>query len=139
MADAMPLLVVIALVAVASWLYRRTTGVAHAIDVTFGPQQLRQLGLPAHRSSLLLFTAPGCAPCTVARQVLDEASDRLGVPVVVADVTDQHAIAAEQHVYRAPTVFVVDERGHAIARISGVPRHGELDDVLRGSTAGVAA
>ena len=130
MASALPLLLVIAFIAVATLVYRRTTGVARAIDATFSAAQLQELGLPLAEPALLLFTAPGCPPCTVAKRLLDEVGDRRGLPVVVADVTEHHAIAAAEHVYRAPTVFVVDERGHAISRISGVPRHGELEDVL---------
>jgi glutaredoxin len=131
MAHPVPLLIVMALVAAASWVYRRTTGVSRSIDTTFTPAQLRELGLPARAAALLLFTAPGCPPCTVAKRVLDDIADRHSVPVIVADVTEHHAIAAQQHVYRAPTVFVVDQRGHAVSRISGVPREGQLDEILK--------
>lgn len=126
-----PLLVVVALVAAASWWYRRRTGVAQRIDATFAAGAMRELGLRPGRPALLLFTAPGCAPCTTARRMLDEVAQRRDVDVVVADVTEHHEIAAEQHVYRAPTVFVVDQRGHAVSRITGVPRDGELDDLLQ--------
>lgn len=131
MSNLIPLLAVIALVAVASWLYRRRNGVARTVDVTFTRAQLVELGLPLRGRALLLFTAPGCAPCVTAKAVLDDTAQRHGVAVVVADVTHHHAIAAAEHVYRAPTVFIVDERGHAISRISGVPRDGELDEVLK--------
>lgn len=130
MGQVLPLLVVIGLVAVASVWYRRVNGAVQRIDATFGQDELRELGLPVRRPALLLFTAPGCPPCTVAKRVLDEVGGRRSVEVVVADVTDHGAIASAQHVYRAPTVFVVDERGHAVSRISGVPRAGELDEVL---------
>ena len=126
----LPLLVVIALVGAVSLWYRRSNGVARQIDATFDREELAALGLPAGRRSLLLFTAPGCPPCTVAKRMLDDVAQRTGLPVIVADVTDHADIATSQHVFRAPTVFVVDERGHAVSRISGVPRAGELDDVL---------
>lgn len=130
MTQILPLLVVVAAVGLVSLWYRRSTGTARRIDATFGAEDLAALGLPARQVSLLLFTAPGCAPCTVAKRVLDDVAQRQGVPVVVADVTQHAAIATAQHVYRAPTIFVVDRHGHAIARVSGVPRDGELDDVL---------
>ena len=66
----------------------------------------------------------------MAKQVLDAVSVAHDVPVIVADVTDHPQVASAQHVYRAPTTFVVDERGRAVARISGVPREGELDAIL---------
>jgi glutaredoxin len=130
MANPVPLLLVVGLVAAASWLYRRTTGVSRPIDAVFTPAEMRELGLPARAAALLLFTAPGCPPCTVAKRLLDDIADRHSVPVVIADVTEHHAIAAQQHVYRAPTVFVVDQRGHAVSRITGVPRPGEVEEAL---------
>ena len=126
----LPLIVVVLCVAAAALWYRRANGVAHRIDATFDAEQLALLGLEVGSPALLLFTAPGCPPCTVAKRVLDEVGSRRGIPVVTADVTDHPALATAQHVYRAPTVFVVDRRGHAISRIAGVPRDGELDDVL---------
>ena len=129
MTQVLPLLVVVVLIAGFTLWYRRANGVARRIDATFDRSERQALGLPPGRS-LLMFTAPSCPPCTVARRVLDDVSARTGVPVVVADVTEHHAIAAAQHVFRAPTIFVVDERGHAVSRISGVPRTGELDEVL---------
>ena len=130
MTQILPLLVVIALIGIVSLWYRRATGIVRPIDATFSPADLRELGLAAGAQSLLLFTAPGCPPCTVAKRVLDDVGTRLGVAVVTADVTEHATIAADQHVYRAPTVFVVDRGGHAIARIAGIPRDGELDAVL---------
>lgn len=130
MNQVLPLLVVVALVAIASLWYRRINGSVRRIDATFGAQDLQALGLPRRQPALLLFTAPGCPPCTVAKRVLDDVGERRGVGVVVADVTDHPDIASAQHVYRAPTVFVVDERGHAVSRFSGVPKVAELDHVL---------
>lgn len=124
------LVVVIALIAVVSLWYRRADGAVRRIDATFDPDEMRALGLPPQRPALLLFTAPGCSPCTTARRVLDELGPRHNVEVVVADVTDHPAIASAQHVYRAPTVFLIDERGHAVSRISGVPRTDELEEAL---------
>lgn len=130
MGQVLPLVVVIGLVAVAALWYRRVDGAVRRIDATFGEADLRELGLPRRTSALLLFTAPGCPPCTVAKRVLDDVGGRRNVQVVVADVTDHPAIASAQHVYRAPTIFVVDRRGHAVSRISGVPRTSELEEVI---------
>ena len=130
----LPLVVVVVLIAVVSLLYRRADGAIRRIDATFGPDELRALGLPRRRPALLLFTAPGCPPCVTARRVLDEVGPRHEVDVVVALVTDHPEIAAAQHVYRAPTVFLVDARGHAVSRISGVPRAAQLEHALTSVT-----
>ena len=126
----LPLLVVVAVIAAGTVWYRRTTGVARAGTAAFPAEMLRRIGAPPREPSLLLFTSPGCASCATAKRVLDEASSRLGVPVIVADVTEHPDIATSQHVYRAPTIFVVDDRGRALSRITGVPRSGEIDSVL---------
>lgn len=126
----LPLVVVVALVAAAAWWWRRTDGAARALDATFTGDEVSALGLPARRRALLLFTAPGCSSCAAATRVLDGLSAQHDVAVVKVDVTDHPQIAAAHHVYRAPTVFVVDERARALARISGVPRPGELASVL---------
>ena len=125
---------VVVLIAVASLWYRRADGAIRRIDATFGPDELRALGLPRRRPALLLFTAPGCPPCITARRVLDQVGPRHDIDVVVAVVTDHPAIAAAQHVYRAPTVFLVDGRGHAVSRISGVPRVADLEQALTSVT-----
>ena len=127
-----PLAVVIVLVGVVSLWYRRTNGAVTSTAATFTADALRELGAAERGRTILVFTAPGCAPCGPAKGVVDEVAKRHDVPVVVADVTEHHSIATAQHVYRAPTTFVVDDDGHALTRISGVPRVEELEAVLVG-------
>ena len=126
----LPLLVVIALVALGSWWYRRTNGAMRAVDATFTPSQFSALGLPARRPAMVLFTAPGCASCAGAIDLLTGLSSRYDVPLVIADVTDHAEVASAQHIYRAPTTLLIDEQGRAVSRISGIPRSGELDGLL---------
>ena len=126
----LPLVIVIVVVGAVSLWYRRTNGTATATTATFAPDALRALGVPARQAAIVLFTAPGCPPCVPARRVVDDAGQRHGVAVVAADVSEHSAVAVSQHVYRAPTTFVIDEAGRALARISGVPRSEELDQLL---------
>lgn len=134
----LPLVVAVALVGLAALQYRRRAGTAAATTATFTPGALAELGVRAGAVNFVLFTAPGCAPCGPAKRVLDEAGARHGVAVVVADVAEHHAVATAQHVYRAPTTFIVDEQGRALARISGVPRPEELDRVVAAAEAHAA-
>ena len=126
----LPLLVVIVVVGAVSLWYRRTNGTATATTATFAPEALRSLGVPNRQAAILLFTAPGCPPCVPAKRAVDDAGLRHGVAVVAADVTEHAAVATSQHVYRAPTTFVIDAAGRALARISGIPREEELDQLL---------
>jgi glutaredoxin len=130
MQQVLPLVVVVALVGVLSLWYRRRNGAATSTTATFSADELRALGVPLRTSAVVLFTAPGCAPCVPAKRLLDEHGARHGIPVVAADVSEHAEIATRQHVYRAPTTFVVDEHGHALTRISGVPRAHDLDQIL---------
>lgn len=130
MAQVLPLLVVVGIVAVLAVVYRRTNGVAAGTSVAFTPEALRELGAAPGDRTILVFTAPGCPPCGPAKAAAHDAGQRHGVAVAVADVTEHHDVAVAQHIYRAPTTIVVDERGRALARISGVPRPGALDAAL---------
>lgn len=134
----LPLAAVIVLIAVAAVWIRRREGAAVSTTATFAADHLRELGVRAGTTALVLFTAPGCAPCVPAKRVLDDVARRHDVPLVVADVSTHSDVATAQHVYRAPTTFVVDGQGRALARISGVPRPEELEAVL-GGTARAAA
>ena len=126
----LPLVVVVALVAAGAAWFRRNNGAAKESAATFSSEDLRRLGVAGGTTTLVLFTAPGCPPCVPAKRVLDEVGARHAVALVVVDVTDHHEVATAHHVYRAPTTFVVDAAGRALARISGVPRHDEVERVL---------
>ena len=126
----LPLLIVIAAVAAFGLWHRRRNGAATQTTATFSTDDLRALGAAAGGTTMILFTAPSCAPCVPAKRILDDVAARYSVALVSADVAEHHAIASSQHVYRAPTTFVVDDRGRALARISGVPRPEELERVF---------
>lgn len=130
MNDLTSLVLVIAVVAMLTVLLRRRTGRALATSERFSSEQLSAIGAAGEGSHLVLFTAPGCSPCTAARRVLDEVGMRHGARVLAVDVTEHPDIARDKSVWRAPTVFVVRERGHAVARISGVPRADALEAAL---------
>ena len=129
----LPLLVVVVVVGVLTLWYRRREGAATATTATFDAVALRDLGVPLRTTAIVLFTAPGCAPCEPAKRVLEEIAGLRDVPLVVADVSEHHAVAAAQHVYRAPTTFLIDTEGRALTRISGVPRAEEVTHVLDGA------
>lgn len=135
MLDALPLVAVTALVALTTLALKRRSGVARAADTVLSAAQRRDLGMEEPGPALLLFTAPGCASCAPARRVLQEVAEPAGLPVVTVDVSRHGALASSQRVFRSPTTFVLDDRGRTLARISGVPRHDELRDLLALSAA----
>ena len=99
-------------------------------DASFSATELTGVGADPGALNFLLFTSPGCAPCSAARRVLEDAAVRHGAHVTAVDVTQHPRLAQDKLVRRAPTVFVVVPGGDAVARISGVPRHDAVDEVL---------
>ena len=135
MTDVITLLLVVGAIATTTLALRRSSGRSHVTSETFSPADLRRIGAGPTGTRFVLFTAPGCSPCTVARRVLDDAAARHAADVVSVDVTVHEQLARDKQVWRAPTVFVVDASGRALTRISGVPRPETLDEALAGQPA----
>jgi thiol-disulfide isomerase/thioredoxin len=92
-------------------------------------ETLTGLGVePGVPVTLLQFSSLYCAPCRSARAVCaDLAATVPGVRHVEVDA-DLHLDAArELHVWRTPTVLVVDGRGRVVGRAVGAPSR---EDVL---------
>lgn len=132
MSDVGLLLILVAVIAIVAVTARRSAGRSRATATTFSAGELAAIGAGGGGSKLLLFTAPGCAPCTAARSVLDAAAQRHGAAVVSIDVTEHEGLARQKQIWRAPTSFVIDGSGRAVTRISGVPRPDTLDEALTG-------
>jgi hypothetical protein len=83
---------------------------------------LAGLGVAPGPVTLLQFSSRYCAPCRVARAVCaDVAAAVPGVHHVEVDA-DRHLDAARNlHVWRTPTVLVVDGRGRVVGRAVGPP------------------
>jgi len=129
-ADLAPLVAVTGLVGVFSVFLRRRAGVARGTDDTLTAEEAAELALPEGRPAVLLFTAAGCAPCGPAKRVLEQTAARRGVDLITADVAEHPGLTAEHRIFRAPTALVLAAGGHAVARISGVPRTTEVDAAL---------
>ena len=132
MLEALPLLVVVVLVGVASVSLRRRSGAARPDDDVFTDAEMAQLGFATHRATFAVFTTPGCSTCGPAVDVVSEAARRAGAAVVVIDATHHTDVAAAHHVLRAPTTFAVRGDGRILARAVGVPRAAELTDLVAG-------
>jgi hypothetical protein len=140
MTDVAVLAGVVALVGALSWWWRARDGHVRRAHGHVVEGLRAELGASPGGWLLLLFTAPACSPCALARRVLDDlAAGRADVQVAAVDVGDRLDLARAHHVLRAPTVLVIDEAGDVVARVSGVPQVDELDDILAGSRAEPAA
>ena len=138
MLEALPLLVVVALVGVTSVSLRRRTGAARPDAAVFTAAEMARLGF-AHGVTFAVFTAPGCSTCGPAVHVARDAARRVGGGVVVVDAAQHAEVAAAHHVMRAPTTFVVQDDGRILARAAGVPHASELADLVGATAPGAHA
>jgi thioredoxin-like negative regulator of GroEL len=117
------LLIVLLLAAVGVLVYRWQTR-----------RQLQQISSGSKRDPLLAdvrpgvpvivyFTTPGCLPCRTRQQPALktlQASTGASVQILTVDATEQPEAADRWGVMSAPTTFVLDENGHALAVNHGV-------------------
>ncbi|HVM00616.1 MAG TPA: thioredoxin family protein [Egibacteraceae bacterium] len=122
--------VVAATGAFALW-WRAHDGKVRAVDDRFTGEELAAIGAPPERRLLVAFTAPSCAPCTMARRVLEEvAGDRDDVAVRAADVGDHLDLARAHGVLRTPTTFALEVDGTVLGRVAGVPTAADVHALL---------
>jgi thiol-disulfide isomerase/thioredoxin len=126
------LLLALAVAAVLALWWRRRDGRVVADSGRFTSAELAALGVPGGAVALVEFTAPHCAPCAAARQVLDEIADGDQVVVVAVDVGEPKGddLARRHKVLRTPTTFVVAPDGSIRGRVSGVPHRQEVDALV---------
>jgi thiol-disulfide isomerase/thioredoxin len=135
MLDVIPLLVVVALVAVTAVAMRFRTGVARPDHHVFTPEERAAVGVDTQRPTFVVFTAPGCSTCVPARSLVESEAARHDAAVVVVDAAENETLASAHRVLRAPTVFLVQPDGGIAGRISGLPRDGELAGLLDSAAA----
>jgi thioredoxin-like negative regulator of GroEL len=133
--DVLVVVLVLGATALVALWWRSLDGRVLAADGAAFPREA--LGADPGTTLLVEFTAPGCAPCAQAKQVLDSvAARRDDVALVVADVGEHLDLARQHGILRAPTTLVVDPGGRVRHRIGGVPA---AEDVERLLDAGRAA
>ncbi|MEX2328879.1 MAG: thioredoxin family protein [Nitriliruptoraceae bacterium] len=131
------LVVVVAVVAVATlagwWWNHRSGRLRSGDDRRVDRAHLVAMGLDLSGATVgaVLVGSPTCAPCVVARRVLDRVQEtRDGFRWVYADASEHLPFVRDHGILRVPTLLVVDRRGWIIARTSGVPRAHEIEGVL---------
>ena len=73
--------------------------------------------------SLLLFTTPTCTSCARVRELCAT----IDAPYQEVDASVDLDRARAFDVWRAPTLFVLDEEGRPVWRATGVPQRAELE------------
>jgi thioredoxin 1 len=123
-------LILVALLAVAlpilyrMWVQRQLQRVSHTRTI----DPILQ-GLQPGVAAIVYFTTPGCIPCKVQQQpVLKRLTETLGeaIQVIQIDATQDPDTATRWGVMSAPTTFVVNPDGQAIAVNHGVASEQKL-------------
>jgi thiol-disulfide isomerase/thioredoxin len=79
------------------------------------------------RATLLQFSTSVCQPCRVTRVVLAQIATEVdGVRHVEIDAELRRDLVRRLNVLRTPTVFVLDEAGRVVNRVSGAPRRADM-------------
>ena len=86
---------------------------------------------PGEQATLVQFSSAFCAPCRATRQVLAHVAASVdGVRHVEIDAETHLDLVRRLGVTRTPTTFVLDERGQVVQRSMGVPRLGQVVDLV---------
>jgi hypothetical protein len=91
-----------------------------------GQGRIRRVGAAGESGAvtLLLFTTPACSSCKQVREICATV-DRARYQEVDASVEVERARAFD--VWRAPTLFVLDNAGTPVWRTTGVPKRADLE------------
>ena len=142
------MLVVALVLAVAFGLYRltadgrfrgthRVRGIGDSGSAGDGTEPMAVLANTAYadelgeRATLLQFSSTFCAPCRVARRVLDEiASVTPGVVHIEIDAEHHLDLVRDLGVLRTPTTLILNAQGQELTRASGAPTKAQVLSVL---------
>jgi thiol-disulfide isomerase/thioredoxin len=113
-------------------VWRRRTGRLRAEHRTAG--DLTGLGVrPGTPVTLLQFSSAFCAPCRATRLVCAEVAARFeGVEHIEVDAESHLDEVRRLHVWRTPTVLVVDRDGAVVHRATGTPSRAQVIAAIAG-------
>lgn len=120
------------------WWRRHTGRVRPAAAPEIGGSRTRELltGLgvePGTPVTLLQFSSAFCAPCRATRLTCGQVVDHHnGVRHVEVDAEGNLDAVRALGVWRTPTVFVIDDGGSIVARVTGQPTRGQLLEAVTG-------
>lgn len=111
---------------------KRASGTTHSLYERLPEQVRERLPVDADtRVTLLQLSTTFCAPCRHARVLLNDLAQRTdGVRHVEVDLTDHPEWSTPLGVHQTPTTLALDDAGHELFRVLGVPRRDELAAAL---------
>ena len=83
------------------------------------------------KATLVQFSTQYCGQCPGVKRTLSQLEYRLGgLRFAEVDITERLDVAAHFNISQTPTVFLLDEKGHLIYRMGGVPKMNQLMEEL---------
>lgn len=79
---------------------------------------------------LLKFQATWCQPCKMLSRIMQDASDKITIPVEEIDIDQNMDMAVQFQVRGVPTLVVVDDEGKEVKRVSGMMTEDKLMEFL---------
>jgi thiol-disulfide isomerase/thioredoxin len=93
-------------------------------------------GLPVteygKKATLVQFSTEYCGQCPGVKRTLSQLAYRTGgLAFAEVDITERLDLAAHFSISQTPTVFLLDDTGHVIYRVGGIPKMNQLTDELQ--------
>ena len=93
-------------------------------------------GLPVteygKKATLVQFSTEYCGQCPGVKRALSQLAYRTGgLAFAEVDITERLDLAAHFSISQTPTVFLLDDSGHVIYRVGGIPKMNQLNDELQ--------
>lgn len=79
---------------------------------------------------LLKFQATWCQPCKMLSRTMQEAADKITIPVEEIDIDQNMDMAVQFQVRGVPTLVVVDDEGKELKRMTGMVNETKLMEFL---------
>ena len=79
---------------------------------------------------LLKFHATWCQPCKMLSRVIEDAGDKITMPMEEIDIDQNQDLAVKYGIRGVPTLVIVDEEGKEVSRKSGMLMENQLMEFL---------
>lgn len=74
----------------------------------------------------LKFYAEWCQPCKMLSRIMEDAKDKITIPVEEVDIDKSQELAIKYGIRGVPTIVIVDDAGVEIKRQSGMMMEAQL-------------
>ena len=81
---------------------------------------------------VLKFQASWCQPCKMLSRTVEEAKDKINVPIEEVDIDENTELAKKFNIRGVPTLVLVDDSGATIRSKSGFMNEKQLLEFVNG-------